>query len=306
MRPYLVFNPGSRNGRAARVLDRCRAALEAAGRPYEIGRTESLDDAARLARGAVEQGLDPVVAVGGDGTINRVLNGILRAGAERTDARLGVLYAGTSPDFCIYHGLPTSPENAVAALLSGKERPVDVCRITMGNGSESPAVLHFASSANVGIGAAVARGANRTRGVLGDAPGTLAAALAAILRHRPRAMTVITADGPIRLDRVWNVTVGKNPHIASGIRLGEGAAVPGGRLFVFAVHGVGRARFLSALPGAYTGAIAADPRFLLTTARKVRLEAQGPPLEVEFDGDPAGHSPVEIEVLPDAVSLMGA
>ena len=67
------------------------------------------------------------VAVGGDGTINEVLDGLAQSGDPRR--KMGVLYSGTSPDFCRFHGIPTEPAAALACLIQGKARPVDVVRI---------------------------------------------------------------------------------------------------------------------------------------------------------------------------------
>ncbi|MHC4607665.1 MAG: diacylglycerol/lipid kinase family protein, partial [Planctomycetota bacterium] len=103
MRYHLVCNPGSAGGRGRRTLEVYRRLLARRGADFTWRTTADLDDASRLAREA--NGADAVVAVGGDGTINRVLSGLVGRRAS-----LGVLYSGTSPDFCRFHGLPTDPE----------------------------------------------------------------------------------------------------------------------------------------------------------------------------------------------------
>jgi diacylglycerol kinase family enzyme len=300
MRYFLVCNPGSRSHRGGVTADACRELLRARGADFECASTNDLDDAERLAREAVAAGFDAVVAVGGDGTINRVVNGFFGPDGQPPAARLGVLYAGTSPDFCRFHGLPTEPEAAVDALLMGTPRAIDVCRIT---GTDSAV---FASSANLGLGAGIARRSNRCRARLGDFLGTLWGTLATVLTTRPAPFRVTVDGSETVLDKVLNITVGKNPFLASGLKLDIDVSPLEGGMFFFAVCGMGRIRFLLSLRRLYSGAIARDGRCLLEHGvSHVRVEPLGRPVEAEFDGDPAGWCPVEISLLPRAIHLIG-
>ncbi len=301
MRPFLVCNPGSRNRRSRTVIDLYRRLLEERGISYGWAFTNELDHAADLAAGAAGDGFDPVVAVGGDGTINRVVNGLLRN--ESPSAVLGVLYSGTSPDFCRHYGIPVIPESAVETLLEKEPGAIDICRITMRDGNGGEEIAYFASSANIGIGPLIASGANRYRRFLGDFGGTLLAAVLAILRGDQGTMIL---DGKTTCERVWNITVGKNPHLASGLRLDGEIAPEDGAMYLFAVHGVGRIRFLSLLPRAYSGNITGDKRFLLNSVKMAEITPNDPAVQAEFDGDPAGFGPFRIDVIPDALRLIGA
>jgi diacylglycerol kinase family enzyme len=265
-----------------------------------------MGDVREKARRAVEAGARTVVAVGGDGTINRVLAGIMDAGGARTGVRMGVLYAGTSPDFCRFHGIPVEPEPAVDLLLECDAVAVDVARLRCRDGAGGECVTWFASSVNAGLGAGIARRANRYRAGLGDFLGTLAATVVTVLATRPALLDieVAGADGGLR-GRVLNVTVGKNPLIASGLELDVESGPADGRLYGFVVEGVSRLGLLRRLPGLYSGAAARDPRFrLLRGIEAVRLDSRNGPVECECDGDPAGWLPAEIRVLPRALRLV--
>ena len=270
------------------------------GADFDFAATRNLPDAERLAREATDGGYDAVVAVGGDGTINRVLNGLVGGRCA-----MGVLYSGTSPDFCRFHGLPTEPAAAVSALLEGEAQPVDVCRMRHLGADGRPRVSHFASSANFGLGAGIARRANRYRAYLGDLLGTMLATIVTVATTRLGAMELAIDGRRLRIDRVMNVTVGKNPHLASGLKLDVDVSRDDGRLFVFAAGGVRKLSFLLSLPKVYTGRIAADERFELRWARSVSVRPAVRKVEAEMDGDPAGLCPVEIDVLPGAIRLIG-
>ena len=125
MKALLVMNPGSRAGRGQRLWSMWERGLREASVAFECVTTSRLGDALEAARKATAY--DTVVAVGGDGTINEVLDGVVQSG--RDGVRMGVLYSGTSPDFCRFHGIPVAPEAAVRALVSGRTQRVDVGRI---------------------------------------------------------------------------------------------------------------------------------------------------------------------------------
>lgn len=304
MRPFLVCNPGSRNRKSRRIIETYKQLLDARGVDYGWAFTQDLEHAADLAAGAAASGYQAIVAVGGDGTINRVINGLLRDGIPHQARALGVLYAGTSPDFCRHYGIPLNPEAAVDAFLAGQARTIDVCRICMANGKGMQVTAYFASSANIGLGPRIAAGANRYRKLLGDFSGTLLATLVAILQGHQDAMNLTTDSGQVKLERVWNITVGKNPHLASGLRLDEAVAPRDGSMYLFAVHNAGPSYLLSLLPKAYNGSISGEQGFLLDNLTRVEVTPDNPAVRAELDGDPAGSGPFHIEVVKDALRLI--
>jgi diacylglycerol kinase family enzyme len=301
MNPFLVTNPGSRSRRGRRIAEEYCRLLRARGVPFETAETKTLADAETLTRRAIEGGADPVVAVGGDGTINRVLRGFFDGNGRPGKARMGVLYAGTSPDFCRYHGIPTEPGAAVDLLLDGEAAPVDVARLT----SDGGRAAYFASSANVGLGAGIARRANRNRRWLGDFLGTLSATVATIVATRP-SLYRLTIDGRDETaEKVLNVTIGKNPLLASGLKLDVDGRPDDGRLYCFVVSGISRAGLVTRLPGFYSGAAASSGRFALREGvTTVRIASLSGPAECECDGDPEGGLPIEVTVLPRALLLI--
>jgi diacylglycerol kinase family enzyme len=315
-RCFLVINPGSRSGQSRRIAEVYKTLLadmsSRGGRvEFDCGYTGELEDARRLARGAIDAGYDTIVAVGGDGTINRVLSALVERGSvargpamRRT--RLGILYSGTSPDFCRFHGIPIDPAVAVQALRTGVSRPIDICRIEHRGASGETRVDFFASSANIGLGAGIAAGANRLRPRLGDFLGTLAASVQTIARRGPQRVRLMIDGRETAIPPALNISVGKNPHLASGLKLDMDIAPDDGALFVFAVCGIRRGELLRLLPRIYDGSIARDPRFVLRRASAVRIEPLDGGWRTEFDGDPAGWCPAEISVLGGAVRLIGA
>lgn len=300
MSMLLILNPGSRGGSSFRRHQLWCSTLDAEGVSYDAVRTQGPGHARELARKA--GGFETVVAVGGDGTINEVLDGILLSGREEVE--MGVLYAGTSPDFCRFHRIPTEPVAALATLLQGEARPVDAVRIRyQGKGGEE-IEGHFGCSCSVGMGAAVAAASNRLRPSLGDALGTGLAVLRALFVQRPLSLTVRIDDEPVELERINHLTVLKNPYIASGLKLNADLRPADGRLCLVAAHGHAPLGMLTLLPGFYSGdAIRAEGVFSrYCTAVSLAADETCP---LEFDGDPHGRLPAEIRLLPGALRLRG-
>jgi len=300
MRFHLILNPSSRSGRGQRLWDYWFRGLKKAGVVFSSYETQGTGDACREVRKIV--GSCVVVAVGGDGTINEVLDGVLQSGNRALS--MGVLYAGTSPDFCRFHGIPTDTKKALEKLIQAAVTPVDVCRIHFRNEDGEERVGHFACSFNVGMGAGIARMANSIRRYLGDVGGTGTAVVKNLLCHKKIAMKV-TVDGVDHVLRdVNNLTVAKNPYIASGLKLNLPLTPTDGTAWVFAVYGKSPLGMLRLLPRYYTGSVTSTEGVFLKKGKQMNIVSDRTH-EIEFDGDPRGRLPVTIDVLPKSLNLLG-
>ena len=312
----LIANPSSRSGRGRRLWPLWLRELERSGRPFSIRETASREDCEAKAQEAARPGAT-VTAVGGDGTINAVITGMLRAarelpgkaspaaGAEPSGnshpARLGVLYAGTSPDFCRFHGIPTAPDQALRTLLAGKSRPVDVAGVTYRDSRDARAF--FASSCNIGLGAATAAFANIWRARLGDTAGTGLGLIRAMLTHQPFACCLVADGERLSFTSVNHVIVLKNPYIASGLRLSVPASPDDGLMHLVVIHGYSRPGLLGLARRLYSGHWANLPGVFIRRCREVALEST-PGQSLEYDGDPRGSTPAAVSLLPGVLSLV--
>ena len=299
MRLLLIMNPGSRAGTGKRRWRIWEEGLCAAGAKFDRAQTEGIGHAFELARCATDY--DAVVAVGGDGTVSEVLDGVMQSGSP--ELSMGVLYAGTSPDFCRFHDIPIDPEGALRVLLDGLVREVDVARITYHAACGTELVSHFGCNCNIGMGASVARHSNRWRRFAGDAVGTAAALVRTLMAGR-RVDLTLEIDGQAHsLTRVNNLTVAKNPHIASGLKLQLDLRPDDGTLCVLGLHGRSRTGLCTLLPRFYSGSIVEDPNVFLKPCRAVAVSSPDAQ-EIEFDGDPRGFLPAHIEIAPKALNLI--
>lgn len=299
MKLLLIKNPGSRAGRGKGLWDFWEKGLAGAGVECRSVETTHLGHARQLAETANDA--DTVVAVGGDGTVNEVLDGLIQSGDPTR--RMGVLYSGTSPDFCRFHRIPTDPEGALRALLCGHVRRADAVRIVHINGDGEQTLSHFGCSCSLGMGASVARMSNNSRRLLGDTLGTAQAVVRAMLAHRTHSISFILDGEKLALPQVNHVFVVKNPFIASGLKLDLEIAPDDGRLYFVGLHGFGRAQLLRSLPRFYNGTITHAENVIVRECRQIEA-ACDKPVELEFDGDPRGRLPIKITLLPKALKLI--
>jgi len=310
MKYCFIANPHARNGRGLRKLDALRTQLGRRGIRFDLALCETLEHAVVLSRKANQSAYDVVVAVGGDGTINRVLNGFYGSDGTRiSQARLGVIHIGTSPDFCRSYGVPIDVIPAVDVLVRGTERQVRVGRVIYGDGNgKTGGTLErtacFGCCANIGLGASLARRANGgIRKYAGDFLGTFLCLLAVLRTCRPQRVAV-TLDGANReLEDVCNVAVGRSHYIASGLKVSHDLQPQDDRFYVLFLRNLRLCNFPRLLFALYSGHLpAAGPCLSMEYARTIAIRSG--PMEVEFDGDPAGWCPCRIETAPDPLDLI--
>ncbi len=302
----LIANPSSRSGAGKLLWEPWLTTLQDQSLPHDLLESASRADCETTA-GLACRDSSAVVAMGGDGTINAVINGMMRARALEECALppLGVLYAGTSPDFCRFHGIPSEAGPAMDLLLAGGQRQVDVASIAF-TGPEGEAVRgYFACGCHIGLGSATAAFANTWRKTLGDRCGTGLGLVQAMLRHKPFACRLFLDGEAMDFERANHIMILKNPHIASGLRVNLPLEPDDGSLIVLVLHNYSRPGLLRLLPMLYSGALTQKSGVFMRRCRSVQVEAN-PVQPVEFDGDPQGTGAVSVRVLPRALPLICA
>ncbi len=313
MKYFFIINARSRNGQGEKKHKGLFLLLQQAGLSFDYAFTQSLDHACSLSQKANKEPYDVVVAVGGDGTINRVLNGFFNEEGRRiSGARMGVIHTGTSPDFCKSYGIPQSLERAVTVIAAGKTSLVRVGRITLAAAPVDPggtAVLQsrfFGCCANIGLGAAVARTANGgIRKFAGDRLGTFLSLIKTLFLYRPFTVS-LSIDGRLRTyTRVYNIAAGRTRFIASGIQVRHTLGASDPRLYMVTVRDLSPFNILSVLSLLYGDKPIPADRSFISLEYGSRIEFSGKiPVEVEFDGDPAGYCPCALSTAVDPLELI--
>jgi YegS/Rv2252/BmrU family lipid kinase len=312
-KPFLIVNPRAAGGSTGRHFDDIAAAVRAAVGDFDHAFTERPMHGAEVARGALARGADLVIAVGGDGTINEVVNGFFEAPrpgvpprALRPDAALGILPRGTGGDFRKTLGLDGDLRKC-APRLSGGRRPVDVGRIEYVDDEGKPAARYFLNVAEAGVGSEVVRVANRSSKWLGGRATFALASMRAMLGWRDVPVRFSMDGAPFEEGKVTTFAVANGRCFGGGMIVAPGARLDDGLFSITVWSGYGLSDF--ALRGAsmYDGSHVKLKGTRTALAREVRLEpgagASGP-LGIEADGEPIGRLPATFTVLPGALQLV--
>jgi YegS/Rv2252/BmrU family lipid kinase len=303
-RTLVIVNPLSGHGateRRWRTLEpRVREVLGA----VEIAHTAAPHDAERLAREGVRAGIERLVIAGGDGTVAEVATGLLRAQLGGY-AELGLLPMGTGCDFARTMGVPRDLEAALGVLKSGSGRRVDAGHVRFVGRDGEPADSWYLNVASFGVSSAVVEFTQRTTRKLGGTFAFGVGTVRALLAHRSRRVT-LRVDGEFVLDEeMVLVAVANGRHFGGGMRIAPDARADDGLLDVVGVAHTPTWRLLAKLPKLYRGTHLDDA--LVRARRGARIEADAPEGEValELDGEALGRLPVEIEVVPGALAVVG-
>jgi len=288
----VILNPFGGGGRAQALFERCRPRLEAAGMAVECHASRHRGHAAELARTVPLPPGGALCAVGGDGTVHEVINGILRRPGVRPP--LGILPAG-SGNALMLDLAASDPGEALRRLLAGRRRALDVARLRGGFGE-----LYAFHLVGWGLVAAVAARAERLRW-LGRRRYRLASVWELLRQHARPARLVLpgeTIEGPLRL-----LYAGNTRHSGDGMQLTPDARLDDGRLDLLVVRGGTRLQLLQLMRRMSAARHLDSPLVMSRRVERFRLEAEGDgPLNV--DGELAAGTPLEVQVLPRAIELL--
>jgi YegS/Rv2252/BmrU family lipid kinase len=294
MRVAFLVNPASANGSTGKrwpELRRRAEELGLAGDPLLSERPGQLTELARAAAGTH----DLLVVVGGDGTVNEVVNGI--AGL---DAELAVVPAGTGQDFGKTHGIPSGFDEAVRVALGGTARPVDLGRASFRNdGAETE--RFFANVGSAGMSGAVARRANSMSKRLGGRATFFYSLVREFVAWKNTEVTV-TLDGDERRGAMHDVIVANGRWHGGGMKLAPDASADDGLFDVVLIGDVTKLDFVTTAPKLYSGRHVGHPRVEVLRSPTVEVDAARP-LPIELEGETVGTTPARFEIVPGALRV---
>jgi YegS/Rv2252/BmrU family lipid kinase len=241
-----------------------------------------------------------VVAVGGDGTVNEVVNGLL-AGERSDPPELAAIPRGTGTDFVRHFGIPTSLEKAARVALEGETRRIDAGRVTFRAWSGESESAFFVNAASAGMSGAVAQRANASSKALGGKASFLWATLAVFARWHASEVEV-EVDDERRGGLMYDAIVANCRYLGGGMAMCPDAEPDDGLLDVLLIGDITRRDLALTLPKVYRGTHLPHPKAEALRGRRIAVTSQTP-LPVELDGEQPGTTPAVFEVLPGALRL---
>lgn len=267
MRYKLIVNPIAGGGRAKALGPRMLSNFRAAGASFDLYTTRGRGDAIDAARQAAGEGFDVVVAVGGDGTVNEVLNGIAGTGAA-----LAAVHGGKGNDFAAAVQMPRDIDAACAALLRGNTRAIDLGRVLD---------RYFINSVGVGFDAAVAHRVNQGVKIFKGVSAYIYTVFTTLLSYKPVEMEVILDDTSFALNPML-VAVGIGQCYGGGMRIVPDAVQDDGLFDVCTIDRMGRLELAYHFPKVFKGRHTVLRQTRIDRSREVKLRlSREQPLHME-------------------------
>jgi len=302
-RTIVILNPYSGRGHGGRIKAVVQDALKTAGIDYDYVETKAQGQGIELARQAVEDGYDTLIAVGGDGTVNEVVNGLARGTAQgettqrERSVKLAIVSVGSGNDFAHTLGIAQEPAKAVKAIARGTSRACDLGHVVI-HTAGTTIERYFNNNFGIGLDPEVTLESFKIKRLNGIALYGVAA-LRALWKYKapPMHLRWETATGEMG---EWHAplllaSIGNTPRSGGGFHLNPHAVVDDGLLDLVMAETMPRWQVLQLLPKAIPGKHLGDPAITSVQVRSVHITAEQP-FPLEMDGEVITQAAEEIQL----------
>jgi len=283
-----ILNPAAANGKGASMYSRLDKLCRHAGIAHEIVLTEKRGHAQLIAREAAGN-FTYIVAVGGDGTIHEVVNGMIFS-----KAKLGILPVGTGNDLIRGLGIPNHFEKAFAIVLQGDTRFIDIGKI---------GDIYFHNGIGVGFDAWVAYETLREKFFRGKLK-YLAGIFKTLNKYNPPEMTLFYDETVVK-NRYFMINIANGLYMGGGFKLTPSAKFDDGELDLNIVINLTKLKVFKNLLGVFSGNHTSMPEVTQAKARKIKI-VSNLPFAVQADGEfiSAELKTVEVTLIPRALEIV--
>ena len=303
LRAYFVVNPHAANGRTGRVWPQIKALAEKTLGKIAFGMTERQFHAMELTRAALQQGFEMIVAVGGDGTNNEVVNGFFEEEqAINTEAVLAVVCSGTGSDLIKTLGIPREFERSIPLLAGREAKATDVGRMTLRDHAGRDVRRYFINIASFGVGGEVDDRVNKTSKALGGKASFLWASLRGSLAYKNKPVSISMDAGPPLERKVFNVAVANGRFFGAGMQTAPHASVDDGKFDLVILGDFSLRDQMKLMRTIYKGQHLALPK--VESFRATTVTAASPErVLLDVDGEQPGMLPATFEIMPGAIRM---
>lgn len=299
-----IVNPSSGNGSTGREWPRIEAMAKERLGVFTTCMTAGPGDATNLTRSHILNGCDRVICVGGDGTLNEVVNGFMdESGPLRREAVLGFLPNGTGCDFCRTVCKKTGLADSLDMIHSGHLRVIDLGRLRFQDHRGRPSLRYFHNITSFGLGGEVVDRVNRTSKACGPFLSFIWATLVGIFVYGKKHVRFRVDDGDPRDVTILNIAVANGRYHGGGMQVAPDASVDDGLFHITVIGNLSVPEIFWHLPKLYNGKIKTIKKVSTLTGRKLTAVSEQKVL-LDVDGEQPGRLPAEIEIVPAAVRMI--
>jgi YegS/Rv2252/BmrU family lipid kinase len=298
-----IVNMAAGGGKTKKDWPLIAQILQREGIPYEPFFTDRRLHASIIARNKIKEGYSKIIVVGGDGTMNEVINGVFsQKHVHTTEVILGMISVGTGNDWARTFNIPSDYEGAVRTIKQQKTFIQDAGLVHyLKNGKAWK--RYFINIAGLGFGARVVERANRSKEKGKSSPFLYFYNIFySLLQYRSRK-AIIEIDGTAFNRKVFLLNVGIGKYNGGGMLPVPHAVVDDGLYSITLIKKIGKLNVLANIKKLYNGTIANHSKVETYMARSVQINDSSK-LKIETDGESLGHGPVSFEIIPRSVRVI--
>ncbi len=301
---FFIVNPHAGRGSVGRRWTHTqKLALERLG-PFDFSFTMAKGDAEHLARKALLEEAELLVCVGGDGTLNEVVSGMMNErGPLRPDALLGFIPDGTGCDINRTLRTPWEQEKALDVIAAGRWHPMDLGRIHYKDHADRTVLRHFHNVVSFGLGGEVDERVNRTTKLFGGFLSFVWATVLSVMLYSKKTIRLRVDDSPEETVTAWNVVIANGQYHGGGMWVAPDADVSDGVFHLTIIGDFSLPEVFRHLPKLYNGKLFELDKVRKLTGKKVEACSEERVL-LDVDGEQPGILPMTTEIVPGAVRFI--
>jgi YegS/Rv2252/BmrU family lipid kinase len=295
----LIVNPVAGAGKTAQRWPAILDYLQHQEFDFDSQLTEFPGHAVELARSAAQNGYKLIVSVGGDGTINEVVNGLYESDSMN-NAMLGILNTGTASDYIRTVGVPRDFKDAYQRLINPRRLTVDIGVVECTRNSSSVKRL-FVNFAGLGFDAEIVKATTQKYKAMGKMSSYLLGLLTTLAAYKNKKVS-ITIDGKVQERKICTIIMGLGKYGGGGMLTTPNADLCDGLFDVLIVGDLDKLDLLRSLPRIYKGTHLSHPKVDLIKASEIDIHPIVN-MPIQADGEIIGESPAKFRVLRSALTI---
>ena len=301
---FVIVNPNAGRRKGEKDWLEIARLLNEAGIRFTNVFTEHRDHAVKLTRKYIEAGFKHIIVVGGDGTLNEVVNGVfLQKQYPVNQITLAMIPVGTGNDWCRMFGIPLNYRQAIGFITRGTTFLQDAGRVSFFSSENLHKTRYFINMAGMGYDALVAKKTNLLKESGKIQPFSyLLNMLTSLFSYHIAESTIIFGGQTIE-SSVFSMSVGICQYNGGGMKQAPNAIPDDGLFDLTIITKVTKFEVFKNITKLFDGTFIHMPQVSTYTADKIAIES-APPLFLEVDGESLGHTPFQFEVVPLSIKVI--
>ena len=300
-----IINPNAANGKSGKLWPEIKQELtKRFGSSFRWIITEYPEHAIELTRRLIHEDVKSIIAVGGDGTLNEVVNGFFHQGKLiNSDVSLGILSIGTGADFIRTTGWPKKISLALDRIELSQTRKIDIGKVECTDPDGNTVVRYFINIGDFGFGAEVVRRVNSSSKYFGGKISFLAGILSTLITYKNKTISFKIDDGNWSTDKMNILIAGNGRYFGGGMNPAPMAELDDGKLDIVTIGDTKFFEVLKNLSSLRKGSHLDHPKINFYLAKKIQVKSDET-VYIDLDGEFFGQLPAQVEIIPKVINIL--